>query len=120
MKYKITNTKADGMVNEIECNTNNIKIYITNNEDKTRILNIEEQFNDSSEKQNIPEQILDNWSLTDINFKIDLLDDKNNAFNFVTFNTITSMTLRTEINNNYKVGADTEALFNTILCINLA
>ena len=24
------------------------------------------------------------------------------------------------INNNYKVGADTEALFNTILCVNLA
>ena len=30
MKYKITNTKVDGMVNEIECNTNNIRIYIIN------------------------------------------------------------------------------------------
>ena len=37
-----------------------------------------------------------------------------------TFDAITYMALRTEVNNNYNVGANTEALFNTILCVNLA
>lgn len=120
MKYRITNINAKGIANEIDCNLNNIKMYITNNSDKSKVLNIEEQFNNFSEKQNIPEQILNTWSLTDTNFKIDLLDDENNAFNFTTFDAITYMALRTEVNNNYNVGANTEALFNTILCVNLA